>query len=202
MGINMDKKSFIRGFGVGVLFTAIVLGISFTVRTSDTFIKARAKELGMIYQESDESPVLALASPEASPKETPKAKETEKKKGETKQPLAPKSTPEATPAATEAPSASPKATAGPKTDNSKKMEDEKKKMEENIRKEAQYLKIDVGDWSSDVSNKLERMGIVKSAKDFDKYLNDHGYSSTISAGTYKVSIGDTYEQLARKITKK
>lgn len=198
----MDKKSFIRGFGVGVLFTAIILGISFTVRTSDTFIKARAKELGMIYQESDEPPVLAFASPEASPKETPKEKETEKKKEETKQSTAPKPTPDATPKATVAPTVAPKATAKPKTDNRKQMEEEKKKMEESIRKEAQYLKIDVGDWSSDVSNKLERMGIVKSAKDFDKYLNDHGYSSTISAGTYKVSIGDTYEQLARKITRK
>ena len=198
----MDKKSFIRGFGVGVMFSAIVLGISFTVRTSDTFIKARAKELGMIYQESDEPAVLALASPEASPKETPKEKETEKKKEEPKSTAAPKSTPKASPAATTAPTASPKATSKPKTDNSKKMEDEKKKMEESIRKEVKYLKIDVGDWSSDVSNKLERLGIVKSAKDFDKYLNDNGYSSTISAGTYKVSIGDTYEQLARKITRK
>lgn len=194
----MDKKSFIRGFGVGVLFTAIVLGISFTVRTSDTFIKARAKELGMVYQESDEPPVLALASPEASPKQTPEKKEADKKKEEAKKSAAPKPTPKATPNAT----ASPKATARPKADNSQKMKEEKKKMEEGIRKEAKYLKIDVGDWSSDVSNKLERMGVVKNAKDFDKYLNDHGYSSTISAGTYKVSIGDTYEQLARKITKK
>jgi len=198
MEVSMDKKSFIRGFGVGVLFAAIVLGISFTVRTSDTFIKARAKELGMVYRESDEPSVLALASPEASPKKTPGKKAAEKKKEDAK----PSAAPKATPTVTTAPTAPPKATAKPKTDNSKKMKEEKKKMEESIRKDAKYLKIDVGDWSSDVSNKLESMGIVKNAKDFDKYLNDHGYSSSISAGTYKVSVSDTYEQLARKITRK
>ena len=62
--------------------------------------------------------------------------------------------------------------------------------------------MDVGDWSSDVSRKLQTLGIVKDAKDFDKYLNDNGFSSSISAGTYKVSVGDTYNELARKITKR
>lgn len=197
----MDKKSFIRGFGIGVLFAAIILGISFTVRTSDTFIKARAKELGMVYKGTGgEQPLLALASPEASPKETPKKKDTDKKKTEATPSVAPKATPKPTPkatpkstpkataaAATPAPTATPKATAKPKPSPVKKI---------------QTLVIDVGDWSSDVSEKLAAMGIVKNAKDFDKYLNDHGYSSTISAGTYKVSVNDTYEQLARKITRR
>lgn len=195
----MDKKSFIRGFGTGVLFSAVVLGISFTVRTSDSYVTSRAKELGMVYQSTDSDLELAKASPKAS--EQPDVKVTQKPVK--KSTPTPSKTPVTTPAAT----AVPKATAKPEkkdtaSDTKKRMEAEKKKMEENLRNEAKYLTINAGDWSSDVSAKLAALGVIKDAKDFDKYLNDNGYSSSISAGTYKVSIDDTYNELARKITGK
>ena len=88
----------------------------------------------------------------------------------------------------------------------KEIEAEKKRAERELEKQKEKLTksltVDVGDWSSDVSRKLQTLGIVKDAKDFDKYLNDNGFSSSISAGTYKVSVGDTYNELARKITKR
>ena len=43
----MDKKSFIRGFGTGVLFVAVILGISCLIRTSDSAVISRARKLGM-----------------------------------------------------------------------------------------------------------------------------------------------------------
>ena len=79
---------------------------------------------------------------------------------------------------------------------------ERKKQEQEKKNQQKKLTINVGDWSSDVSEELERLGIVSSAKEFDKYLNDNGYSSSISAGTYDVSVKDTYAELARKITGK
>ena len=87
-------------------------------------------------------------------------------------------------------------------DAKKNMENEKKNMQNTIQKQNKTLEIKVGDWSSTVSSKLESMGIIKSATDFDKYLNDHGYSASINAGTYKVSPSDSYQELARKITGK
>jgi cytoskeletal protein RodZ len=219
----MDKKSFFRGFGVGVLFAAVILGISFVVRTSDPYVTSRAKELGMVYQTEDESEELALAKESASP--TPEGtavptaaadeKETKKPSTATKKPSTATKKPSATAAPTKAatatkkPSAAtekPSATAASKKastakDTKKELEEEKKKIEQDIRQEQKKLTINAGEWSSDVSKKLEDLGVVSDATDFDKYLNDNGYSSIISAGTYDVSIGESYAELARKITK-
>ncbi len=43
-----------RGFGTGVLFAAVILGISCLMRTSDTAVIRKARQLGMTYADSDE----------------------------------------------------------------------------------------------------------------------------------------------------
>lgn len=204
----MDRRSFLRGFGVGVLFTSIILGISFTVRTSDSFTKKRALELGMTYQEQDSKTVLssenqtkeaaddgtskedkASASPEAEKsKSSKKESSSEKEDNEEKTSVVPK---EETTTDT-----------NKKTSNSNDtdMKKEKEKLEKSIREEEKKLTINAGEWSDVVSQKLQKMGIVDDAKAFDKYLDKNGYSSYISAGTYRVSTKDTYSDLAKKIT--
>lgn len=212
----MNKRSFLRGFGVGVLFAAIILGISFTVRTSDSYVVSKAKELGMVYSDDQNSSIkLVQATPDASAEVTA-TPDADKKEKSTKKPKATAAaTPAATNAATAAPKSSPekKSTPDPKKEleaekkrAQKELEAEKKRAEKELQKEKEKLTknltVDVGDWSSDVSKKLQNLGIIKDAKDFDKYLNDNGYSSSISAGTYKVSVNDTYNELARKITRR
>lgn len=207
----MDRKSFFRGFGIGVLFAVTILGISFLMRTSDSYVKSRAKELGMVYASQNSDKVLASggdaspspeSSPEASPanKSTPAPKATDGQKSAQPSGKGQDSKAKASPdagRATKKPAASSK--------SSKKdidMKKEKERMEKSLRAEGKKLTINAGEMSSDVSRKLERLGVVKSALDFDKYLEQHGYSSGISAGTYNVSKGDTYSQLAKKITKR
>lgn len=202
----MNRKSFFKGFGAGVLFSSLILGVSFTIRTSDSYVSSRAKELGMVYEDNADSK-LNLADKEAeaiaatavpTQKAAQSSDSTKSKKG----------TATATPQVTETPEASPSASKNNDTKkteaekNKQEMQKEKKKMEAEIQAEKKKLTISAGEWSSDVSKRLESLGIVKNAKDFDKYLNDHGYANGISAGTYDVSIDDTYEQLARKITGK
>ena len=83
----MNKKSFFRGFGVGVLFAALILGISFMMRTSDSYVKSRAKELGMVYANEDSDKVLAskegdaTAEPEVTPDASKEEKKTKKPEG-------------------------------------------------------------------------------------------------------------------------
>jgi len=60
----MDKKSFMRGFGTGVLFAAVILGISCLMRTSDTAVIRKARQLGMTYADSDEK-LFETATPAA-----------------------------------------------------------------------------------------------------------------------------------------
>lgn len=187
----MNKKSFLRGFGAGVLFTAIILGISFLVRMSDAQIISRAKKLGMSFEPQEQQVVLATpevpqvstvpsAVPEegnivSTPPESSKIPKSSKEPKSTKKPKATKSPSEEFEDA--------------KNDADRKAEDAKKK-----------LTINDGDWAGKVSKELEKMGIIGSATDFDKYLVDNGYSDVIRSGTYDVSPDDSFKDIAEKIT--
>lgn len=209
----MNKRSYLRGFGTGVLFTAVILGISCLIRTSDSQVVSRAKKLGMVYEKDAGNQKVAQADETAVPtdqKETEAPKAT-KEADQSKKTEAPKATEPVTAPTPEKENDEPKETKAPKKNTKDKtsIEDEKKKLEkekEDLKKEAaqasKNLEIKAGEWSSDVCKRLQSMGIIKNATDFDKYLNDHGYSASISAGTYKVSPGDTYQELAKKITRR
>lgn len=218
----MDKKSFLRGFGTGVLFAAVILGISFSVRTSKGQVIAQAREYGMVFPDREEKLFSSAspngnASPSASSETTvsasPTADPTDKKDNTDNDKSA--AVPTVKPQQANKASATPKPTAK-KADSSKsskagsnktdlekekaKMDKEKEKVKKSIENEKKKLTISAGEWSDSVSRKLLNMGIIKNAKDFDSYLNRYGYSSRIVAGTYDVSPSDTYAELAKKIT--
>lgn len=207
----MNKRSFMQGFGTGVLFASIILGVSCLIRTSDSQVVSRAKKLGMVYEKDAGNQKVAQAEETEEPtdqKETeaPKAtKEADSKKTEAPQATEPVAAP--TP---EKEDNNPEGTKAPKeTTKDTSLQDEQKKLkkeQEDLKKEAEQtsktLEIKTGEWSSDVSRRLQSMGIIKSATDFDKYLNDNGYSASISAGTFQVSPEDTYQELAKKITRR
>ena len=109
-----------------------------------------------------------------------------------------KSKSETTTSATPHTSASTTKTSNKKQE--KKMDTEKKRLEKDLKAEEKKLKISDGEWSSDVSKELEKLGIIDDSKKFDKYLNQNGYSNSINSGTYNVSVDDTYKELAKKIT--
>lgn len=189
----MDKKSFLRGFGAGVLFCAIILGTSVMLRTSDSYVRSQARKLGMVEKSQNDESLFATQTPKASaaPTQTASAKDdTKDTKTESKTQTAASATPQA--------SASTTKTSNKKQE--KKMATEKKRLEKDLKAEEKKLTISDGEWSSDVSEALEKLGIIDDSKKFDKYLNQNGYSNSINSGTYSVSVDDTYEELAKKIT--
>lgn len=201
----MNKKTFLRGFGTGVLFTAIILGISCFIRTSDSSTISRAKKLGMVFE--SETSKIVLATPEIS--------EVTKIPDESAVPTILPSETEVpadtqAPDKTEAPAVSketkaPSGSSASKAERpDKKLEEEKKNIEDEVNKEVESIRkeftINDGDWGEKVSSKLEDMGIVDSASKFNKYLEDNGYSGVIRSGTYDLSPDDTYKEIAEKIT--
>ena len=189
----MNKKSFLRGFGSGVLFTAVILGTSAMLRTSDSYVRSRALKLGMVEKPQKEETLFATQTPQPSVLTTQtNAKDDAKSKSKAKAKA------ETTTSATPQTSASTTKTSNKKQE--KKMDTEKKRLEKDLKAEEKKLKISDGEWSSDVSKELEKLGIIDDSKKFDKYLNQNGYSNSINSGTYHVSVDDTYEELAKKIT--
>lgn len=200
----MNKKSFLRGFGLGVLFTAIILGVSFSIRTSESATVSRAKKLGMVFENNDQKAVLPTpeapevsAAPEASVNPEVSTVPQTSVKPETStapQTSAPKSSPDVDK------DKNSKTNTNNKTDNEKEFEKEKEKAKKEMEDIKKQLTINDGDWASKVSDELENMGIIDNATKFDKYLTDNGYSNIIHSGTYDVSPDDSYHDLAEKIT--
>ncbi|MCH5268078.1 MAG: hypothetical protein J1E62_07015 [Lachnospiraceae bacterium] len=200
----MNKKSFLRGFGTGVLFAAIILGISCLIRTSDVRVISQAKKLGMDFVKNDTTVVENNRNKKDDAATAAPNEKTDSKKQETKSTDIPAETENPKVVPTPEPDDTEKKTTDKKSDkkSSNSMEAEKNKMEKSIKDEAKQLEIKAGDWSSTVSSKLQKMGIIENATDFDLYLMQNGYGESIAAGTYSVSPDDTYRELARKITGK
>lgn len=57
-----------------------------------------------------------------------------------------------------------------------------------------------GDGSGTVARKLELAGIVENASEFDAYLMQHGYDKKITVGTHTVIPGSSWNEIAKKIT--
>ena len=58
-----------------------------------------------------------------------------------------------------------------------------------------------GDSSWSVAKRMEEIGLVDSAKDFDIFLCGNGYDKRISVGTYEIPKNATWEEMARIINK-
>lgn len=64
------------------------------------------------------------------------------------------------------------------------------------------VEIGKGESSSTVSRRLELAGVIDSAKEFDAYMMQHGYDRKITDGEHTVNIGDSWMEIAKKLTKK
>lgn len=171
---------------MGVLFAAIILGISCLIRTSDSAVIKRAKELGMDYAIEEESlfEKKDIATKGAVSSEKENNKELNK---ETQTPV---------PTPTKKNDETKKDEANPE----KEFQKEKNKIEKELDAISKELIIREGEWSRDVSENLEKLGIISDADEFDTYLEEHGYSDEIRAGTFEIPIDADYEEIAEKIT--
>lgn len=191
----MKLKYYLRGLGIGMAVTALILGISFSGRQgqeaqtlTDEQIRERASELGMV--DSSELTLAALQN-SAQPQTTMEPEVTEK----------PKLT--ADPETTTEPEATaePKATAAPEMTT----EPEATKEPELITAPEQSqttITIKKGSDSESVSRMFYEAGLVENAKAFDNYLCNNGYSRSINPGIYEIAPGTSEEEIAKIITGK
>lgn len=172
----MKLKYYLRGLGIGMIVTALILGISFSNRQDQTSqimtddqIRERAAELGMV--DSSELTLAALQDSakqptEGTPEETTQTQEQNNIEAE----------PETT--------AEPEVTEAPQ------------------RTQTASITIQRGDDSGSVSRWLYEAGLVENAKAFDNYLCNNGYSRSINPGTYEIAPGTSEEEIAKIITGK
>ena len=191
----MKLKYYLRGLGIGMIVTALILGISFSNRQDQTSqimtddqIRERAAELGMV--DSSELTLAALQNSakqptEGTPEETTQTQEqnnieaepeTTVRTGRRPRNRRLRRTPETT--------AEPEVTEAPQ------------------RTQTASITIQRGDDSGSVSRWLYEAGLVENAKAFDNYLCNNGYSRSINPGTYEIAPGTSEEEIAKIITGK
>ncbi len=191
----MRLKTYLRGLGIGMLITALIIGISSTRNTpvlSDEEIKTRAYELGMVDSESNQNVLDEKMQQEEALSEENSTEETEILEIEPD---------------------------NPEVDNTETMEPEtnveidtpQSVQEENVEteiEESEVIKteqkitfsVNAGESSYTVAKKLENLGGVESAIDFDQYLCDRGYATKIRVGSYEITSKMTYEEIASVIS--
>lgn len=191
----MKLKYYLRGLGIGILVTTVILSLAGVGRKNmtDEEVVKRAKELGMVEStllsdlpdqtKTDEvrptEPETSLQPETSEPEESASTPETPEAPEET--PVAPEETPvapEETPVSPE--DGNPDTPAG----------------------ETVTLVIGRGESSTTVSKNLKKAGIVEDAAAFDRFLCNNGYDKKIITGTYEIPYGASEEEIAKIITRK
>lgn len=175
----MKLKYYLRGLGIGILVTAAILTIVYHTKgsMSDSQIKKRAAQLGMVMASTEEDTLFA---------QTTQADTTIEETGtisveetttvvETTEAVTEAPTEKPTEAPTEIPTEAPAAEA--------------------------VLTISPGMYSESVSAELVRLGIITNQKEFNSYLVNNGYAERIQTGDFKIKADMSYDEIARIITK-
>ncbi len=202
----MKLSIYLRGLGIGIVVTALLMGLSGGRRQTmtDAEIIARAELLGMVKKDNV---LLATDSHKATDSKSTDSKTEDSEKdavNSDNKTSAPDK--EAFNQGTEKPNLDSKTedvTSSPKADNTSIDLTGQKNQTSDVESEntgSFQLEIANGSSSSSVSLLLKKGGLIDNAEDFDKYLCQNGYDSKICAGIHKIPEGADFESIAEIIT--
>lgn len=224
----MRLKYYMRGLGIGIAVTAVVLNFSVKQNTkelSDEQIKARAVELGMVEKsllsdvledtqtpETTEEQALseeAVTEPstevqsteEAGSEVSTEAQSTEEAEREagTEANTEAKASEESN---TEAPLDEKSQTISDKNKETEKQQETEQKLSTEEKQEVINIVVNSGESSVAISKKLQIAGLVTSAGEFDQFLCKNGYDKKICTGNHTINKGASNEEIAKAITTK
>lgn len=213
----MELKYYLRGLGLGIVVTAIIMGIasSRSRAMTDEEIIARAKQLGMIEDRvlseavSENAETLEsnsgdgenrILNENVSKEEAPV--QMGDAPGENTSPNENSSSNEDNTSVATVPD---DAETGQEEENEPESQEASAESTEADRKEEasntpMVITVGSGDGSYTVSKKLEDVGAVVSASAFDTFLCENGYDKRIREGNYTIPADAGEDQIARMIT--
>ena len=226
----MKLKIFLRGLGVGMTFSAIVM-LACTSSLSKEFIIEKAKEYGMVMAEDKEADAsdtedsidklkdeLSSEKPNESKEPQPSKTVTPSKEPQPTKTVAPSKEPQPTktvapskepqPTKTVAPSKKPQPTKTvapskePQPTKTVAPSKEPQSTKKPVSGDKVSFTIKRGMASYSAAKVLEQCGLVDSAKSFDNYLCKNKLDGYVKAGTFTATKGMSYAQLAKIITRK
>lgn len=178
----MKLKYYLRGLGVGIVVTAVILTIANHLgnKMSDEDIMKRAAKLGMVMKE-DES-LFPPTEPETTTPEPTSPSPTEQDTTAVKPAEPETTTPEpTTPVPTEPETTTP-VSAEPQTSG--------------VVIHTATITVTSGMYSEAVSQRLEEAGIVKNWREFNEYLTSNGYAERLQTGTHSFNSEMDFNEIA------
>lgn len=192
----MKFKYFLRGLGLGILFSSIIFLAAYQgnspKKLTDAEVIKRAKELGMV---EEDTPLKGLLSSEEKASEKDKEKSTANEKDVKQDASVQENTEQDTVSTTEAKSSEE---SSQKESDSAQASTENKDTDQN--KEKVTLTIEGGASSYPVCQRLQELGMIDSAEEFDSYLVEQGYASRIRVGTHTLKKGMSFYEIAEAIS--
>lgn len=210
----MERKYYLRGLGIGIVMTAVIMGIALSGprKMTDEEIIRRAKELGMVedtyladvdtseeqmqgeqnIEDTDlgEQEGLSVTEPkQESPQEVPEPAEEEMLQV-------------VEPVEIELPETGLVSEEQSPAEVPEENTNEMTRQEDTLSSSVKMEKVTVvsGDGSYTVALKLKEAGVVMSAETFDTYLCEKGYDKKLRTGTFQIPSDASDEQIARIIT--
>lgn len=180
----MKLKYYLRGMGIGIIITTIILMISISIHKKE-YIKTDEKAEVV----STESTTVADAD-----KTDMQEKETELK--------APVETESETEELPHVETEVVKSEILPEKEDVEVVDIEKKPDIPNAKKEKVRFQISGGEYSDVVCQKLVDEGLVDDAQKFNKYLIEKDMDNFILPGVYEIPRDSTYEEIAKLLTTK
>lgn len=210
----MKFKYFLRGLGFGIVFSAIICLTAYQgnsgQRMTDEEVIRRAEELGMVEPEDKVGELLEIdkqskdsKKDKTSQNNTETVKQEENSEEESIETKENKDTASEEISATEENAKTEKRSS---EQEEKKSEASTEKKEDTTEKQSDKkektvkLTIERGASSFPVCQKLQELGLIENASDFDTYLVENGYASRIRVGEHTLKKGMSYQDIAEAIS--
>ncbi len=173
----MKIKYYLRGLGTGILITTLILFVAYSYRDTKEKNEEKTTTESTTPQETsskDETSEVETSETKTSETETSETETSETETSETETSETEMSEP-----------VTEETTTAPIIDNTVT---------------TVTFTIPGGYTAYAVAELLQSLGVIENAAEFDAYLVDNGYSYYIAAGEHTVTVGDSYEELAKAIT--
>ena len=199
-------KMYLRGLGVGIIVTAIILIIARNTgnKMSDKEIIDRAEELGMVMQETTsdklfpdkednttensttEAPTTEAPTTEAPTTEAPTTEAPTTEAPTTEAPTTEAPTTEAP--TTEAPTTEAPTTVAPTAPPT---------IPQDTTVVTAKIVVTKGMFSEAISQAMERTGVISDWRAFNEYLEVNGYAERLQTGTFTLKSTMTFDEMAK-----
>lgn len=205
----MKLKYYLRGLGIGIVVTALLMGYSNKNHAAEQTVQGQTQESAGDLLADRIGEEISTESEEVSESEMAENTFTEEVTSE------PESETETTMVQTEETSDTESETVQTAVIEDISVESESQKSEESSETEsveqtastqpvnitgAVEITIARGDDSGTVARKLQNAGLVENASEYDAYLMQHGYDKKIRVGSVTIPTDSTWQEIAEYIS--